>query len=171
MQEISLPDYRSLFRHYHRAFHLEMKDSYHVTDEDEPFRQFLAGEKVDLDWMADWLVHIRDAKSAGVAVQRVRIVSEPLNDYARFLLYAVTPSNIEAGEDVRYLARDKAAGINLPAEDCWLFDDSKLVVVLFPGDGRKLSLGLPQDPELTRQYVHVRDQVWERAIPYSEYIS
>ncbi len=171
MEEISLPGFRGLLLSHHRAFHLEMKDSYHVTEEDEPLRQFLAGESVDLDWMADWLVDIQEARSAGVAVQRTRIVSEPLNDYARFLLYAVTPSNVEAGEDVRYLPRDKAAGIDLPKEDCWLFDDAALVLVLFPGDGRELSLGLPDDPELTAQYVRVRDQVWERAIPYAEYIS
>lgn len=169
MAEISLPEFRQLFHDHRRAFHLEMKDEYHVTDEDEPLRQFVAGETVNLGWMTGWLAHIRDASRAGVAVQRVRIVSEPLNDYARFLLYAVTPSNVEAGEDVRYLPRDKAAGIDLPAEDCWLFDDSKLVFVLFPGDGRRVGLYPVDDPELTARYVRVRDQVWERAIPYSEY--
>jgi hypothetical protein len=170
VEEISFAEYRRLFPDSRRAFHLEMKDEYHVTDEDEPFRQFLAGETVDVEWLADWLEHIRDATSAGVAVQRVRIVNEPLNDYARFLV-AMSPSNIAAGEDIRYLPSDKAAGIDLPKEDCWLFDDSKLVLVLFPGDGRELSLGLPEDPGLTAQYVRVRDQVWERAIPYAEYVT
>jgi hypothetical protein len=147
-----------------------MKDEYHVTSEDEPFRQFLAGENVDLGWMAGWFAHIRAATSAGVAVQRVRIVTEPLNDYARFLL-ALAGHNVEAGEDIRYLPRDKAASIDLPVEDCWLFDDSKLVFVLFPGDGRRYGMYPVDDPELTARYVTVRDQVWERAIPYAEYIS
>ena len=171
MKEISLPEFRDLLRSHHRAFHLEMKDSYHVTTEDEPFRQFLAGETVDLEWMAGWLALIRDTTGAGVAVQRTRIVSEPLNDYARFLLYAVTPSNVEAGEDVRYLPRDKAAGIDLPAEDCWLFDDSELVLVIFAEDGRSYGMYLSDDQELTARYARVSDEVWERAIPYSEYVS
>jgi len=168
MEEISLAEFRQLFHDHRRAFHLEMKEEYHVTDEDEPLRQFLAGKTVDLDWLADWLAHIREATSAGVAIHRVRIVSEPLNDYARFLL-ALGAENVAAGEDIRYLPRGKAAGIDFPAEDCWLFDDSKLIYVLFPDEGRRVGLYPVDDPELTARYVRVRDQVWERAIPYAEY--
>jgi hypothetical protein len=168
MEEISLPEFHRLFHDHRQAFHLEMKEEYHVEDEDEPFRQFLAGETVDPDWLADWLDHIRDATTAGCAMQRVRIVSEPLNDYARFLL-ALAAENVAAGEDIRYLPRDKAAGIDLPVEDCWLFDDSKLVFVLFPDEGRRVGLYPVDDAELTARYVTVRDQVWERAIPYAEY--
>jgi hypothetical protein len=170
VEEISFAEYRRLFVGSRRAFHLEMKDEYHVTDEDEPFQQFLAGETVDLEWLADWLEHIRDATSTGVAVQRVRIVTEPLNDYARFLL-AMSPNNIEAGEDIRYLPSGKAAGIELPKEDCWLFDDNNLVLVMFAGDGRSYAFYLPEDPGLTARYVRVRDQIWGRAIPYAEYVT
>jgi hypothetical protein len=168
MEEISLDEFRRLFPEHRRAFHLEMKEEYHVEDEDEPFRQFLAGETVDPDWLTDWLDHIREATSAGVTVQRVRIVSEPLNDYGRFL-FALAAQNVAGGEDIRYLPRGKATGIELPVEDCWLFDDSKLVFVLFPDDGRRVGLYPVNDPEVTARYVTVRDQVWERAIPYAEY--
>ena len=168
MEEISLDEFRRLFPQHRRAFHLEMKEEYHVEDEDEPFRQFLAGETVDPEWLTDWLDHIRDAITAGVAVQRVRIVSEPLNDYGRFLL-DLAAQNVAAGEDIRYLPRAKVAEIDLPVEDCWLFDDSKLVFVLFPDGGRRVGLYPADNPELTARYVTVRDQVWERAIPYAEY--
>jgi hypothetical protein len=169
MAEISLDEFRELFHDHRRAFHLEMKEEYHVEEEDEEFRRFLAGETREPDLGSDWRDHIRDAASAGCAMQRVRIVSEPLNDYARFLL-AHAAGSVAAGEDIRYLPRDKAAGIDLPAEDCWLFDDSKLVLVLFPGDGRRYGMHTVEDPELTARYVAVRDQVWERAIRYSEYV-
>jgi hypothetical protein len=168
MEEISQDEFLRLFPEHRRAFHLEMKEEYHVEDEDEPFRQFLAEGTVDPDWLTDWSDNIRDATSAGVAVQRVRIVSEPLNDYARFLL-VLAAQNVAAGEDIRYLPRGKAAGIDLPAEDCWLFDDSKLIFVLFPDGGRRVGLYPVDDPELTARYVTVRDQAWERAIPYAEY--
>jgi hypothetical protein len=168
MTEISLAEFHRLFYDHRRAFHLEMKEEYHVEQEDEAFSKFLAEGTVHPGWGSEWWNHIRDATSAGVAVQRVRIVSEPLNDYARFLL-ALSAYNVAAGEDIRYLPRDKAAGIDFPAEDCWLFDDSKLVLVLFPGDGRKYGMHSIDDPELTARYATVRDQVWERAVPYAEY--
>lgn len=119
--------------------------------------------------MRSWFALVREATSGGVAMQRVRIVSEPLNDYARFLL-DLSRGSTDAGEDIRYLPRDKVVGIDFPVEDCWLFDDSTLVLVIFAVDGRSYSTYLSADPELTKQYVRVRDQVWERAIPYSEYM-
>jgi len=158
-----------LFHGRQRAFHLEIRDSYHVTEEDEPFRKFLAGEPSDLDWMADWLTHIRHVTSAGVSVQRARVVSEPLNDYARFLL-AITPENVAAGEDVRYLTREQAEGITLPEDDCWLFDDTALVLITYHEDGRMDGFCLSDDQELAAQYSRACSQVWERAIPYSQYV-
>ena len=169
MEEISLAEFCRLFCDHRRAFHLEMKEEYHVEEEDEEFRRFLAGETREPDWGSDWRDHIRDATTTGCAMQRVRIVSEPLNDYARFLL-AHAAGSVAAGEDIRYLSRGKAAEIDLPVEDCWLFDDSKLVLVLFPEDGRRYGMHSVDDPELTARYVTVRDQVWKRAIPYSEYV-
>lgn len=171
MKKISRPEFRSLFHHHRDAFHLEVRDSYHVTEEDEPFLKFLAGEPDNLDWLASWLAHVREVTSAGVTIRRARVVAEPLNDYARFLLHAVTPANIQAGEEVRYLSRHKAAGIDLPAEDCWLFDNAELVLITYHPDGRMDGFYLPEDPELARQYSQACAQVWASAILYREYVS
>jgi hypothetical protein len=171
MDKIGRPEFRRLFRGYRHAFHLEVRDTYQVTEEDEPFRKFLAGEPDNLDWLASWLAHVRQATRAGVTVQRARVVTEPLNDYARFLLRAVTPANITAGEDVRYLPMSKAAGIALPNEDCWLFDDARLVLITYREDGRMDGFYLSEDQELTRQYSRACAQVWARAIPYDQYVS
>jgi hypothetical protein len=119
--------------------------------------------------MTDWLAHIREVTSAGVSVQRARVVTEPLNDYARFLL-SITPANVAAGEDVRYLTFEKAEGIALPEEDCWLFDDTTLVLITYNEDDRMDGFYLSDDQELASHYSRAFDQVWERAIPYSQYI-
>ncbi len=171
MEKISRLEFRSLFSAYRNAFHLEMRDTYQVAEEDEPFRKFLAGEPDNLDWLASWFAHVRDARRAGVTVQRARVVTEPLNDYARFLLYAVTPGNVAAGEDVRYLTRQQAGGIDLPAEDCWLFDATKLVLIKYYENGCMDGFYLPENPELTALYSRACSQVWERATPYAEYVS
>jgi len=172
MQKISRPEFRKLFRGRRSAFHLELRDAYGVTEEDEPFRKFLAGEPDDLEWMADWVDHVREAVESGVTVQRARVVTEPLNDYARFLLHAVTPANIAAGEDIRYLPRPGAAGIDLPDEDCWLFDDTTLVQITYYDDGRMDGFYLTDDdPELAARYSRAYAQVWARAIPYQQYLT
>jgi hypothetical protein len=171
VRKISRPEFRGLFRGHQTAFHLELRDAYGVTEEDEPFRKFLAGQPDDLAWLASWLGHVRDATSAGVTIQRARVVTEPLNDYARFLLHAVTPANVAAGEDVRYLPRPGAAGIDLPGEDCWLLDDTALVLVTYHDDGRMDGFYLADDAELAARYARACAQVWARAIPYQQYLT
>ncbi len=76
---------------------------------------------------------------------------------------------MEAGEDVRFLPRELTRDVALPAEDFWLFDDDKLVLSIFSADGRTGMFARETDPGIVAQYRTARDQVWPRALPYSEY--
>jgi hypothetical protein len=153
-----------------RAFHLEQRDMYNVASEDEPFGRWLRHEPDDYAWHADWLNFLRQATTAGVAVQRVRLASVPHSDYIRWGL-DISPLNIEAGEDIRYLPRHRTAGIELPDEDFWLLDDDQLILSVFSPDGRTGSFARETSPELLRQCLVVRDQVWDRAVPYTHYVA
>lgn len=101
-------------------------------------------------------------------MQRVRLASVPHTDYICWGLH-VSPLNIEAGEDIRYLPRHLADGIKLPEEDFWLLDDDTLILSVFSADGRTGGFARERDPELLGQCLAVRDQVWDRAIPYARY--
>jgi hypothetical protein len=70
----------------------------------------------------------------GVRIRRVRIVSEPLSDYMRWE-HACMDTNVEAGEDIRWLARTSAADLMLPGADCWVFDHRVVRWNLQRGDG------------------------------------
>src|SRR6266704_2949199 len=140
MEPLSYEGFKTLALASKRAFHLERRDSYHVAAEDEPFGRWLRGEPDDYAWHQDWLSFLRQAATAGVAVQRVRLASTPHTDYIRWGL-DVSPLNIEAGEGIRYLPRHLADGIKLP------------------------------DAELLRQCLAVRDELWDRAVPYARYVA
>lgn len=107
-----------------------MRDRYDADYENESLRKFLAQEKDDLPWMQDWLTMIRDATSKGRRFTRVRVVSLPLTDYSRFGVWCAQFTN-GAGEDIRYLTRDRADAGQLPNHDYWLFDSRKLVRMHF----------------------------------------
>jgi hypothetical protein len=171
MERLDRDGFRALFRSSARssAFHLELKEAYGVVEEDEPYGRFLAGGDDDNTWRTGYFELIRDVTARGVAVRRLRLVTEPLNDYARFLLH-ITPGNIAAGEDVRYLARAGAEGIAFPAEDCWLFDQTTLVLPLYRPDGRADGFYVQDDPALARRYRIACEQAWARAIPYADYV-
>src|SRR6266481_1121317 len=97
-----------------RAFHLEQRDTYNVAAEDEPFGRWLRGEPDDYAWHQDWLNFLRQSTAAGVQVQRVQLASIPHSSYIGWGL-DVSPLNIEAGEDIRYLPRHLTEDIELPA--------------------------------------------------------
>jgi hypothetical protein len=164
-------DFQNLFHMFERtAFHLELKDSYHVPEESGPFSLFMDGKPDDFAWHQPWLNLVREVTNAGKVMTRVRVVTVPHADYARWGL-SVAPLNISAGEDIRWLPRRLAAGIDFPADDYWLFDDRRLVFTVFHDDGRFLGGYESADEEMIARCRRVRDQVWDRAIPQREYIA
>ena len=76
---------------------------------------------------------LREATAEGRRFARVRVVSVPLTDYSRFGVWCAQFTN-GAGEDIRYLERDKAGVEGLPNHDYWLFDSRLLVRMHFDDD-------------------------------------
>lgn len=161
--------FNDLFRTFKRtAFHLELKDSYHVPEEAGPVELFLDGKSDDFSWHQPWLRLVHEATQAGKSITRVRVVTVPHCDYTRWGL-TVAPLNIEAGEDIRWLPRHRTGGIEFPANDYWLFDDSRVVFTVFEGDGSFAGGIEASDLATVGQCRRVREQVWAHAVPHNEY--
>ncbi|WP_042382811.1 DUF6879 family protein [Streptacidiphilus melanogenes] len=158
-----------LFRRFeHTAFRLEVRRSYGILEEDEPYQRFLAGEDPGLDWFQPWLTLMRQVTSSGKRVERVRLIDAPPSDYLRFELWG-TQHNLDAGEDIRYLLHDTAAGLDLPAYDYWLFDDRTIARVEFAEDDTFLGATLSEDPGDVIRHVRWRDAAWRHALTFSQY--
>jgi hypothetical protein len=153
----------------HTAFRLETRDRYELDEEErEPFRLFMAGEPADDSWMSDFCDAVRGWVAEGKRLERVRIVTEPHSDYARWGL-EVARLNIAAGEDIRYLPRARAARRGLPDEDYWLFDSRQVAVLRFDDENRLLGAELVHDPALVVRRCYWRDAAWHYAVPRNEY--
>ncbi len=163
----------SLFQQCRRyAWHLEAHDLYGVDDEKGRFARFLAtGQR---DHQAEdaerrhWLDLMRTTTRAGKQVRRVRLVSEPLNDYMRFC-YAGSQLNIDAGEDIRWLPRSQASRLVLPGNDFWLFDGERVLFNHFTGDGRSAGHELATDSEAVQLCVNAFEAAWTTAGPHADY--
>jgi len=153
-----------------RAFHLETRDEYLAADEDNSLTTFLADETSDPGgaWFAPWTDQVRRMVDRGVRVQRARIVSEPHTGYTRYLL-ALARHNVDAGEDVRYLARADAARSDADADDFWLLDDHVVVFSVFDTRGFWCGGAATSVPRIVQYAVEVRDRVWPAAIAYRDY--
>ncbi|WP_329956338.1 DUF6879 family protein [Catenulispora pinistramenti] len=156
------PEFGQLFRTFeHTAFRLETRDHYKSANESEALRQFTQGEPVEMGWFQNWLTMIQQATAEGRRFMRVRVVSLPLTDYSRFGVFCSKYTN-DAGEDIRYLSRDDAAG--LPDYDYWLFDSNKLVRMHFDDEENFLGGELIEDPAVIVRHNYWRDAAWHRAV-------
>ena len=151
----------------HTAFRLELRERYNEPEETEHLQRFLAGEP-DYWWNDEWAAMIRRRTADGQRMERVRIVSEPHGDYAKFML-DLARVNVEAGEDIRYLLRNTAAGLDLPDHDFWLIDSTRLAILRFGGDDMLLGAEIWTDPAVVVRHCYFRDVAWHYATPFREY--
>jgi hypothetical protein len=158
----------------HTAVHLEMRDLYAVGDEADDFENFLRTGVPNLDparsFWPQWMPLVQDAVARGVVMRRARIVSEPVTDYIRYE-HAITPLNLQAGEDVRWLPRRRASDIPLPGNDFWLLDDTLVQFHHFTGTGDWATDGKERttEPAAVALCHTAFETVWERGIPHEKY--
>ena len=170
MQLLDVQEFRQLFRQAHqRAFHIETKDGYAVEEEAIALARFIETGELEYDpaWKS-WDDHVREVTSSGVRVQRTRVVTEPHTDYTRFL-YATTKSNLDAGEDIRWLPRDTVDKNELTSDDWWAFDNDIVAFTAFRQDGNLGGFAVTTDPIIVRYCLSVRDKIWSMATPHQEY--
>ena len=161
--------FAALFDSYeHTAFRLEVRDSYlGVPYEQERFRKFIAGEDDEEQRSRPWLDGVRRRAAAGKTMSRVRIVSVPPSDYARYAHHAAK-ANIAAGEDIRYLSRPDVVG--LPDHDFWLFDSSRLYVMHYTNEDASLGAEEITDPATILRHAYWRDAAWHHAVPHADFV-
>ncbi|MEY9937274.1 DUF6879 family protein [Streptacidiphilus sp. MAP5-3] len=158
-----------------RAWHLEMRDSYEGTAEDDPdFHAWRAAgcPDLELDWvrtyLKDWTDVTRAMVGRGVDVRRARIVSEPVTEYIRWE-HQLTPVNLDGGEKVRWLSRAECSDLFLPGNDFWVFDDTVIRFGYFKGNGGYLRDDYRREASLIGSVADAFLKVWERAVDHEDY--
>jgi len=155
----------------HFAWHLELRDFYGVEDEVEHFAAFRRGDWSMAAERADrqaWLDLVAGAVARGVTVRRARVVSTEVSDYIRYE-HAGTQMNIEAGEQVRWLARRYASDLGLPGNDFWLFDGRLVQFNVFDGRGRWVRTDFSEKQDVLQLCTEAFESVWERAVPHEQF--
>ncbi len=153
-----------------RACHLETRDEYRSDSEHSAMRDFLSGKIADPGgpWFDPWVRTVSAITGRDVAVQRARIVTVPPSDYTRYLI-ALTPHNIAAGEDVRWLPRAEADAADAVADDFWLIDDHTIAYSVFDAEDWWSGVAATSDPEIVAYAVRLWDRVWHKATPHEQF--
>ncbi|MFD4456828.1 DUF6879 family protein [Nocardia sp. NPDC058480] len=156
----------------HRAFHLEVQDTYGVADEVEALRRWAAGEPYETEeqpesWKA-WDDLMVETAGRGIALERLRVVTVPHSDYTRWLL-SETETRLEVGEAVRWLPRHLTDPAEVPGDDYWLFDDDTVAFTTFAATGEFMGLSITTDPAIVGRCVQVRVPLWQKGIDHTQY--
>ena len=169
MESISYDELKDLLNSFQwEALHLEMRDSYGTAAEIPHLARWEAGEPDDTEWLRPWFDTVRSGVQAGKVFRRVRIVSEPISDYQKWVLKS-SHLFVEAGEDIRWVPRSRVSSVALPGNDFWLFDDQVAVYLIFAVSGLVVDRQKTSDRDAVELCRTAFDAAQELSIPDSEY--
>ena len=131
--------------------------------------KWLRGEPDDFTWLDWWLEMVRDHRAAGRTCRRLRVVSEPLSDYQRWVL-SFTDLFVDAGEDIRYVPRPRLVGLALPGSgDFYVFDECAAMFLHYAGNGINASFEISEDPDTVKSCAQSFEAAWNVATPFRDY--
>jgi uncharacterized protein DUF6879 len=162
-------EFSALLRSVRRSsWRWECQGEYAVDlPEVERWRAGLPAEETDDD--RAWLAHLARLRADGIPFQRVRVFTEPLNDYLTWMREAIGP-NVAAGEDVRWLPEATAQARGLPGYDFYLIDDERVAILQF-AEKELTGVMVDDDPAVLAEHRTWRDTAWPLAVPHAEYVT
>lgn len=170
-RQLTGKQFDELFDNYqYTARRLEPRDRYNTGLSTEPLQHYLAGELSDYSFMNRWTGKVGGWAAQGKRMARVRVVTEPLTDNARFSLH-IARLNVAAGDEIRYLPRQRAQELELglPDEDYWIFDATTAAIINFDEDDRPVGHELIEDPAEIVARLHWFDAAWHHSVSREEF--
>lgn len=143
---------------------------HYAVDEDE-VDQWRAGTAVrgNADDMA-WRAYIQGLRQRGIPFERVRMLTEPLTDYLRWML-ATTQWNVDSGEDIRWLSQSAATELGLPSYDFYLLDDNRVAIFLFTEAKDLLGVDVDDDADVVDRHRAWQTAAWKHAVPHGDHVT
>lgn len=173
MPVLSTAEFTALFEQAeHSLLRWECRRSTDVPDERAEFADFRAGRlPVRPEPQPDgWTRMVARHVAAGRNVRRVRVVDEPPTAYQRYMTWWGQHQS-QTGEDLRYLARGRANGLDLPDHDFWVLDTRRVIELRFTADGRPLQHHVVEDADIVAQHGDWVGRAFAAATPGAEYLA
>ena len=157
MTVVDSADLSALFPRCRSAWRLEAQPTYTVASERPKIDRWRAGEPRPADHNAAWGDRIRAWTAEGKTIGRVRVESEPLNEYQQYQHAWTFPANSAAGEVLYLLEAATANELGLPPQDFWVFEtddvgsgELSVVWLNFRPDGTIIDRVLAEPEEAVR---------------------
>lgn len=150
------------------AWRLETLPEYHVSQEDDEMRAFLAGERIDPHaYSNEYTDDLKRVRAEGKSKGRVHVVTRPLSTYLGYEFMYYRP-HAWAGEDIRIMDVTDRENPLAGVQDFWMFDRSEVVLMHYESDGTQISREVFEgdvSPFLEYQRIALAESV-----PFEEYV-
>ncbi|WP_026414035.1 DUF6879 family protein [Actinomadura oligospora] len=167
MDSISMERRNELIDAAVRVLKLELRDDYGVD------QALLAawrgsGSAAVASFIDQWADDVRVDFARGQRTRRIRVVSEPLSEYQRFI-FDIQDAAVDAGEDIRWLPRRFASTLLLPGNDMFVLDEATLMFNVLDGANQCAEIQFADDPGQVKSCLGAFEAAWARAIPHQDY--
>jgi hypothetical protein len=156
-------------------FRLEGRPEYRVPGEEANIAKWKQGEldlSKDKSWQ-EWMKLLKNAKTRGVATQRVRVAPKPLPDYIKYEINLWQEYSTKNGEEVFFINtgdyQEVIAGLGFNPKDFWLFDDDKLLIFNYSPSGQFSGEILIGDGGMIKRYSDLREKLLKKSIPLATF--
>lgn len=167
MELISIEQRRSLIRGARSVLKVELRDHYPVDDGQFKTWQEHGPGPIELE-DADYIAQIRTEVASGKTTRRVKVVSEPISEYHRFV-FEVSKPFVEAGEDIRWAPRRLLSTVLVPGNDFFVIDEETVLFNVFSGEGQRSEIQRYDDPAVVRLCIDAFEAVWAVALQHHEF--
>jgi hypothetical protein len=163
-------DWQRFFDSFERsAWRLELQPVYTMPQEQGAIARFQAGERLPSGHRSAWMDRVAGYVGTGRTIGRVHVVRRPLSEYLMFEFEWYYRHHVKAGEDIRILdVTDSAVG-GLPDDDFWMFDDQRIVKLLYRPDGTQIGRYLIDQPDIS-EYTRYREIALAHSVPFTRYL-
>lgn len=152
------------------AWRLELEPVYTMPQEQEAITRFRAGERLPSDHRSGWMNRVASYADTGRAIGRVHVVRRPLSEYLKFEFEWYYRPHVTVGEDIRILDVTDVPIEGLPDYDFWMFDDERVVKMLYRPDGTQIGRYLIEEPDIAT-YLQYREIALAHSVPFLQYSS
>lgn len=152
----------------HSAWRLELHPVYAVPQEEETLGRWRAGKRLPDDHWSPWMERVAGYLRTGRSIGRAHVVRRPLSEYLRFEFEWYYQQHVKAGEDIRILDLTAEPDPGLPDHDFWLFDEQRVVQMLYRPDGTQIGREALEDPDVGA-YLSYKDTALANAVPFTTY--
>ncbi|MGW4226163.1 DUF6879 family protein [Streptomyces bauhiniae] len=161
-------EWRAFFDSMEReAWRLETLPVYSVPQEAAAVKQFADSGLIDPAAVKLWSDRLKGYASTGRTVGRVHVVRRPLTEYLKFE-FEHYRHNVAAGEDVRILDVTDRPNPLAGAQDFWIFDQTRVVLMQYEADGTQIGREV-YEGDVT-PFLEWRRTAIAEAVPFEEYV-